>query len=172
MSEPFYLRPGTVDDAPAISALILSLQPYLTIEPDGTGAEEFLVTLQPDIIRRNLAADNYRYQLAFAGEELAGVVAVRDNSHLFSLYVAQRWHGQGLGRLLWEAGRDDALARGNPGCFTVNSSPFAAGMYRKLGFREAAPLAEMHGIRFLPMRLGEGGPGDPQVHRGDRRVPA
>jgi len=148
----------TDNDAQSISALILSLLPFLTINPDGAGAEEFLVTLQPDIIRRNLQAQNYRYQLAFAGAELAGVVAMRDNSHLFSLYVAQHWHGQGVGKLLWEAGRDDALARGNPGSFTVNSSVFAADVYRKLGFRDTAPMAEMHGLRFIPMRLGEAPP--------------
>ncbi|WP_028104863.1 GNAT family N-acetyltransferase [Pseudoduganella violaceinigra] len=141
------------DDAAAISALILSLQPFLTIEPDGAGAEEFLVSLSPDIIRRNLQADNYRYQLAFDGATLAGVVAVRDNAHLFSLYVGSAWHGRGVGRLLWEAARDAALARGNPGSFTVNSSAFAEGLYLHLGFTATGPVAEMHGIRFIPMRL-------------------
>ena len=81
----FEIRPAVANDASAISALILSLQPYLTIEPDGSGAEEFLVSLSPDIIRRNLQDEHYRYQLAFDGDALAGVVAVRDNSHLFSL---------------------------------------------------------------------------------------
>lgn len=153
MNNAILLRPGTADDAAAVSALILSLQPYLTIEPDGRGAEEFLVTLQPDIIRRNLRADNYSYLLAWDGAELAGVAAMRDNAHLFSLYVSRPWHGRGVGRQLWEALRDQALARGNPGAFTVNSSPFAEGMYRHLGFVPTAPMAEMHGIRFIPMRL-------------------
>lgn len=153
MSNEIKLRPGTVDDAPAISALILSLQPYLTIEPDGSGAEEFLLSLSADIIRRNLQADNYSYQLAFDGEVLAGVAAVRDNTHLFSLYVGTDWHGQGIARRLWNLARDEALARGNPGSFTVNSSAFAESLYRYLGFVPTGPLAEMHGIRFIPMRL-------------------
>jgi GNAT superfamily N-acetyltransferase len=153
LSATFDIRPAVAEDAPAISALILSLQPYLTIEPDGTGAEEFLVSLAPDIIRRNLQADNYHYHLAVDGDALAGVVALRDNTHLFSLYVGSAWHGQGIGKRLWEVARDGALARGNPGSFTVNASAFAAGMYRHLGFRDAGEMAEMHGIRFIPMRL-------------------
>ena len=153
MSLEFDVRNATVEDAAAISALILSLQPYLTIEPDGSGAEEFLVSLQPDIIRRNLDDGNYSYQLAFDGELLAGVVAVRDNTHLFSLYVGEPWHGRGVGKRLWELARDGALARGNPGSFTVNASVFAEGMYRRLGFTATGPVAEMHGIRFIPMRL-------------------
>jgi len=153
MENQFTLRPGTAEDASAISALIMALQPYLTIAPDGSGAEEFLVSLSPDIIRRNLQDENYSYQLAFDGEVLAGVVAVRDNTHLFSLYVGSAWHGQGLGRLLWHVARDAALARGNPGSFTVNSSAFAESIYRHLGFTATGPVAEMHGIRFIPMRL-------------------
>ena len=153
MENHFKLRTGTPDDASAISVLILSLQPYLTIEPDGSGAEEFLLSLSPDIIRRNLQDAAYSYQLAFDGDVLAGVVAVRDNTHLFSLYVGSAWHGQGVGRLLWRAARDAALARGNPGSFTVNSSAFAHSIYRHLGFTATGPVAEMHGIRFIPMRL-------------------
>jgi len=149
----FTVRAALPGDAAAISALVLSLQPYLTIAPDGSGAEEFLVSLSPDIIRRNLQDENYRYHLAFDGALLAGVVAMRDNAHLFSLYVGSAWHGQGLGRRLWEVARDAALARGNPGSFTVNSSTFAESMYRHLGFTATGPVAEMHGIRFIPMRL-------------------
>lgn len=149
----FKLRPATADDAAAISALILSLQPYLTIEPDGTGAEEFLATVQPAIIRSNLQAQNYDYQLAHDGDVLAGVVAVRDNAHLFNLYVGSPWHGQGIGKALWAVARERALARGNPGRFTVNSSAFAEQMYLHFGFVPTGPMAEMHGIRFIPMRL-------------------
>ncbi len=156
MYREFEIRPAEAADASAISALILSLQPYLTIEPDGSGAEEFLVSLSPDIIRRNLEDEKYCYQLACDGDALAGVVAVRDNTHLFSLYVGGPWHGQGIGRRLWEVARDTALARGNPGSFTVNSSAFAESMYRRLGFTATGPLAEMHGIRFIPMRLDIG----------------
>jgi len=67
MENQFTLRPGTAEDASAISAMIMALQPYLTIAPDGSGAEEFLVSLSPDIIRRNLQDENYSYQLAFDG---------------------------------------------------------------------------------------------------------
>jgi GNAT superfamily N-acetyltransferase len=148
------LRFATPDDARAISALIVDLQPFLTIAPDGAGAEQFMATVQPEIIAANLRADNYRYQLALQGTALAGVVAVRDNAHLFNLYVAKQFHGHGLGRQLWEAARDDALERGNAGSFTVNSSAYAEQVYRRWGFEPTAPVQEQHGLRYIPMRLG------------------
>jgi GNAT superfamily N-acetyltransferase len=148
------IRFATPDDAPAISALIITLQPFLTIAPDGAGAEQFMATIQPEVIAANLRAEYYRYQLALLADTLAGVVAVRDNTHLFNLYVAEAFHGQGLGRRLWEAARDDALSRGNAGSFTVNASVYAEKMYRRWGFAPAAPVQEQHGLRFIPMRLG------------------
>jgi len=149
------IRFATPEDAPAISALIIELQPFLTIAPDATGAEQFIATIQPEVIAANIRAENYRYQVATVDSALAGVVAVRDNAHLFSLYVAQAWHGKGVGRKLWDAARDDALARGNPGSFTVNSSTFAEQVYRGWGFQPTAEVQEMHGLRFIPMRIDQ-----------------
>jgi len=113
-----------------------------------------MATIQPEVIAANIRAENYRYQVAYMNAALAGVVAIRDNAHLFSLYVAQPWQGQGLGRKLWEAAREDAIKRGNPGSFTVNSSAFAEKTYLRWGFEPTAPTQEMHGIRYIPMRLG------------------
>jgi GNAT superfamily N-acetyltransferase len=151
------LRFATPDDAAAISALIVDLQPFLTIAPDGAGAEQFMASIQPEVIAANVRAENYRYQLAHEGATLAGVVAVRDNTHLFNLYVAREFHGQGLGRRLWQAARDDAIQRGNRGSFTVNSSAYAEQVYRRWGFAPAAPAQELHGLRFIPMRLAADG---------------
>lgn len=49
-----------------------------------------------------------------------GVVGVRDNSHLYHLFVAKPFQGCGLGRRLWEHAKAQYLAAGNPGVFTVN----------------------------------------------------
>jgi GNAT superfamily N-acetyltransferase len=147
------IRFATPEDAPAIHALIMALQPMLTIAPDGEGADQFLASIQPEVIAANIGAGNYRYQLALLGDTLAGVVAVRANTHLFSLYVAKEFHGQGLGRQLWQAARADALQRGNPGNFTVNSSELAAQVYQGWGFQPTDTMQENHGIRYIPMRL-------------------
>jgi GNAT superfamily N-acetyltransferase len=149
------IRFATPDDAPAIHALIMTLQPMLTIAPDGEGADQFLASVQPEVIAANIRAENYRYQLALVGGTLAGVVAIRDNTHLFNLYVAQPCHGQGIGRRLWQSAREDAQQRGNPGRFTVNASAYAERMYLKWGFRPTDAMQEQHGIRYLPMLLDE-----------------
>ncbi|MBB3117654.1 GNAT family N-acetyltransferase [Pseudoduganella violacea] len=150
------LRFAQAADADAISALVIDLLPFLTISGDASGADNFLATIRPEAIARNLADANFRYQLAERDGALVGVVALRGNSHLYNLYVARQCHGQGLGRLLWEAGRDDALARGNPGSFTLNSSIYGLPMYERLGFQSEGPVMEKDGLRYQPMRLSLG----------------
>lgn len=146
------IRLATPADATAIGSLILDLLPFLTLHPQGEGAEQFIANVGIDAQRRYLAQENFRYHVAYLGDELAGVVAMRDNGHLFHLFVRAALHGQGLGRRLWELARDEALARGNPGAFTVNSSDHAEPMYRRLGFEPTAPRAEHDGIAYIPMR--------------------
>ena len=147
------IRQARPVDAAAISALIVPLLPLLTLEPGGAGAEKFIDTMQPPAIGRVLADERYDYQLGYVGDELAGVVALRDHAHLYNLFVATKWQGKGLGRLLWQAARERALGKNGDGVFTVNSSAFALEMYRHLGFVPTAPRAEHDGIAYIPMRL-------------------
>lgn len=147
------IRPATVADAPAVSSLILSLRHLLTIRPDGQGAEKFLASLEPGPVAVLLADPRFRYYVLEVDGQLAGAVAIRDNSHLYHLFVARPYQGQGLARRLWEFARADAIARGNPGQFTVNSSVYAEPVYRGFGFVPTSPRQEVDGLAFTPMQL-------------------
>ncbi|TWI62148.1 acetyltransferase (GNAT) family protein [Pseudoduganella lurida] len=145
-------RPATPEDAPAIAALIMALMPFLTQHPSGKGAEQFMASVGIDGQRRYLAQERYRYHVAMEDGLLAGIVAMRDNAHLFHLFVSESLHGKGLGRRLWELARDEAIALGNPGSFTVNAAVRVMAMYRHLGFvPEGEPVAH-DGIVDVPMR--------------------
>ncbi len=146
------IRPATVADAPALGAMVLDLLPYLTVHPQGLGAEEFITHVDAAAQLRYLRQPNFRYRLALRYGALAGFVALRDNSHLFHLFVGRPWHGQGLGRRLWELARDEALAAGNPGQFTVNASDHALPMYARFGFAPTGPRETQRGIAWTPMR--------------------
>lgn len=147
------LRQACRADAPAIAALIGELMPYMLLTPDGAGAGRFIDSLSVAAIERYVVEPDYRYMVGLTGSTLAGVVALRDNMHLFHLFVAPSLHGQGIGRQLWIAARDAALAAGNTAGFTVNSSPYAVPVYERFGFAASAPRIEQHGIAYIPMRL-------------------
>jgi|SRR5471030_1179501 len=150
MNKILTLRAAEVGDAPAIGALIAELMPLMTLEPDGAGAEQFIATMQAPAIADYLGQPRYWYRLGWLAGELAGVVGVRDGTHLFHLFVARRFHGGGLARQLWQA----AQAGAAPGStWTVNASPHAAAMYEHFGFRATGPRVEQGGVAWIPMYL-------------------
>ena len=95
----------------------------------------------------------YRYHVAETDSQVVGVVAVRDNVHLFHLFVAEQYQRRGIATQLWKVAKTVCLNEGNPGEFTVNSSSFARDVYEKLGFISCSDPQEIDGILFYPMKL-------------------
>ena len=125
---------------------------YIAHEFSSEGAANLFASLEADAIEGYLASA-YEYHVAEEDGVLAGVVGVRDNSHLYHLFVADEFRGRGFARELWGVARDTCREAGNIGEFTVNSSRFAVGMYRKFGFVETGPPETKEGVTSIPMKL-------------------
>lgn len=148
------IRPLANTDIAAVAALLRTLAlEYIVHESPREGASTFLAE-NDEIGVRGFVARGHVYHVAVDGDELAGFIALRDNSHLFHLFVGKRWHGQGLARRLWEVARDAAIARGGDGVFTVNSSNHAVPVYEAFGFVRVGPTQCAKGLYYNPMRLG------------------
>ena len=153
------IREAALDDAGRISELITSLSRYFLADPDRPqDAAAFFETITPTAIATAIASGRYRYHLAESAGELAGIVGVRDAGHLYHLMVAERCHGRGLGSALWSVAKGAAIADGNDGRFTVNSSVNAVPIYERFGFRAAGAVQVQNGIAFMPMELRGDGP--------------
>ena len=86
---------------------------------------------------------------AFENEELLGVIATRsEGEHISLFFVKKETHGQGIGKRLFE----HILPLCKNGFITVNSSPYAIKIYRKLGFIEIDTEQVTNGIRYVPMK--------------------
>src|SRR5262245_65643561 len=82
-----HIRPGTPSDAKAVASLIASFQSVLTLEPSGAGAEQYLASVSESAERQYLESPRYAYLVAELEGQLAGFVAMRDNKHVFHLFV-------------------------------------------------------------------------------------
>ena len=94
------------------------------------------------------------YYVAEIDGAIAGFIAIRDNKHIFHMFVDKAHHRQGIARELWAAARQAALEAGNPGEFTVNASNYALSAYEAMGFVRMAPTQYKNGIYYNPMKLG------------------
>ena len=95
------------------------------------------------------------YHVAENDDRIIGFIALRDNKHVFHMFVDKAWHRQGIAAALWRRARETAHARGNPGEFTVNASNYALPVYEKMGFVRTAEMQCKNGIYFNPMQLTE-----------------
>ncbi|MDR0259793.1 MAG: GNAT family N-acetyltransferase [Comamonas sp.] len=154
VSEPsMRIRKATLDDASTISTLILSLAHHFLLQDDGAGAESFLLSLAPEGIARNIATPGLDYYVGVAGNQLIGVVAVRQGTHLFHLFVGEPFQRGGVARALWSHVKEIYEWPSASAPTTVNSTPFAQSFYERIGFREVGARKEMNGIAFVPMQF-------------------
>ncbi len=114
--------------------------------PDYTkeGADEFF---------KSIHDENWLNQIkmygAFDKERLVGVIATREEgTHIALFFVDGEYHRKGIGRQLFER----ALKDNKVNYMTVNSSPYAVPVYKKLGFEPKDFENEKNGLRFTTMK--------------------
>lgn len=140
-------------DLPAVARLFRVLaQRFIVHESTPEGASTFLRE-NDEAGLRAFVEKGYAYHVAEIAGEIAGFIAIRDQQHLFHMFVAEHWQRQGVGRKLWEVARRAARKAGNDGTFTVNASNYALPVYEALGFVRTAPMQCVKGLYFNPMRL-------------------
>lgn len=148
------IREALVSDALAIAELAERLARRHLFRDciSSAGRTALLDAIAPDALIANMNAGAH-YHVATAGGEIFGAVGFRNTSHVHQLFVADSVHRTGLGRRLWEAGRDAACMQGTaPPIFTATTLVSAAGFYKALGFLPSGPEEEQNGMRLQQMR--------------------
>ena len=153
MQEHSTIRKARLADASQISELILKVAHYFNSSASDEVAPWFLASITPSAIAGNIDDPRFNYFVGFVGQALAGVIALRDTTHVHHLFVAPKFHRQGVAEKLWERARADAIVSGNTEGFSVRSSEFAVPVYECFGFRVIGARAEKDGTVFVPMKL-------------------
>ena len=149
------IRKATPGDAESISKLVCKLSAkYIAQAFTADGAEHLLASMNPDAISKYIRS-GFKYHVAEMEKRIVGVVGIRDNNHLYHLFVAEKYQRRGIARKLWQVAMETCLSNGNPGEFTVNSSEYAVGVYEQWGFVAQSGPVEKEGVVFIPMRLKE-----------------
>ena len=77
--------------------------------------------------------------LTVGDPEPVGFILIKDYWNLSDFFVCPKYHGNGVGRTLFNAACDLCRLSSERGHIRVNSSLDAVGFYRKLGFIDFAP---------------------------------
>jgi len=87
----------------------------------------------------------------YQNDEIIGVIATRDISHIALMFVDKRHHRQGIARQLFNTVLAEIKDNTNITKMTVNSSPYAVKVYERLGFVKTDEQQEKDGIIYIPM---------------------
>ena len=147
------IREATKKDSESIASLIKDLaEKFIVLEFSEEGRNKFLSSNDQSSIEKFFDS-GFIYHVAEKEGEIIGVVGIRDNSHLYHLFISESQQGSGLSRKLWEDAMRLCLEAGNTGKFTVNSSNNAVGVYEAFGFKRTSGMEESNGVLYNPMCL-------------------
>jgi len=152
--QAFRIRLAQPDDALAIGVLSRRVvrRWVLPDQPRKIG-RELLSRLSARVLRQRIM-EGQRFHLAYLGDVLVGVAAMRDDSHLLHFYVSTRYQGRGVARRLWQRALQDAIRRAGTRRFTLNATRCAVPVYVRLGFRVDGPeRPSPNGVMTTPMSL-------------------
>lgn len=147
------IREATKKDSHEIARLIrYQAEKFIFPEFSDKGRQQFLSSNDQRSIE-GFFDDGFVYHVAEDSGVIVGVVGIRQNSHLYHLFVSETHQGHGLSRKLWTVAMNRCLSDGNTGNFTVNSSNNAVGVYEAFGFKRTAAMEESNGVLYNPMSL-------------------
>ena len=145
------IRAAGISDAPSISKLIIPLsEHYILHEFPPQARQALLASMSPDGIAK-LMESGCAYHLAEMDHRVVGVVAIKECSHLYHLFVDEAHQRRGIARQLWTTAMQVCLDGGASGEFSVNSSRYAQSVYERLGFIVRSAAQGRNGVVSIPM---------------------
>lgn len=135
------VKPGEMADAFALVWNVFS--EFNAPDYSRQGIATFREFIEDPVQRGQLAC----YGAYLAGQ-IAGVLALRNSNHISLFFVRPEYQRRGIATALFHF----VLPLVNAIDITVNASPYAVEVYRRLGFVEMEQEQEQNGIRFTPMR--------------------
>ena len=154
------IRTATSSDIDQITALIAPFIDEFAV--DQNGRQLFTAHM----IQRFIENSEIDYFVYENNHKIIGVIAYQQPAHLIHFFVDQSFHGQGIGRAMWEFvlnqliqkhvqkhGSEHPNLENQSLVCTVNSSCYAQGVYEKFGFKAISDVIFNRGLCYVPMRF-------------------
>jgi len=150
--KPPTIRPLDKDDV--ISAMELVLRIFMEFEaPEYAeeGVAEFQAFIEPSTITSKMESGEFLLWGAFYQERVVGIIAIKPSLHISLMFVDKQYHRRGIARRLFDTVLNCRNVINGHDRVTVNSSPYAVNVYRRLGFQPTGTEQTINGLRFTPM---------------------
>jgi GNAT superfamily N-acetyltransferase len=155
MKSGYSIRPigaETIEDSGALDLVWRVFSRFEAPEYTLEGIGEFKAYIELDVVKEKISAGTLKFWGCFFEDAVVGVIAMRPPCHVSLLFVDAGHQRQGIARALFDTALESYQEQRRPMEVTVNSSPFAVDIYRRLGFIPTDTEQELNGIRYTPMK--------------------
>ena len=155
------LRPMRLSVRPAYreewdDAMSLAWRTFMQFEASDytpEGIESFKDFITDSVLYRMFVMGIYQLFCAYDRDKIIGMISLRSETHISLLFVDEKYHMKGVGRMLMEYLCEYVLKEEGHNRLTVNAAPYAVGFYHKLGFYDTGKTETKEGITYTPMEL-------------------
>ena len=112
--------------------------------------ENYLKTKYDEVLA-DIKTGHKKLWAYYQNNEIIGVIATREISHIALMFVDKRYHRKGVARQLLDHVLAEITNKAEVTHMTVNSSPYAVIAYERLGFVKTDEQQEKDGIMYIPM---------------------
>ena len=143
------IQPLSVKDVDIVSQI--SLRAFMqsvadTVKPEGV--ETFTSLAKPEAYRSRMENGNVILS-AKEGDQVLGVIELKEGKHLAMLFVDPEYQGRGIGRSLLQA----LIAHIKGDTMTVKASLPSVPFYQSNGFKLDGEIGEIAGLIYQPLVL-------------------
>ena len=136
-------------------AMALAYRTFLKFEGDvytAEGVGNFVDFISDNRLFQMFKEGEYHLWVAKdADGAIIGIGSLRSGNHVSLLFVDEKWHKKGVGRMLMAEMEKYVLSNGLND-ITVNASPYAVEFYHRLGFVDLGEEQLNSGMYITPMR--------------------
>lgn len=115
------------------------------------GVESFLSFISDPSLERAFETGDFRLFGAYGNGRMIGMISLRNHTHISLLFIDASYHKKGIGRQLIQYVESYVVLAEGRGIITVNSSPYAADFYHRIGFCDTDCKQCNDGIWYIPM---------------------
>ena len=143
------IRCAEETDAKSIQSLIMSLSHYYLDGKNSALPKWLKSSLALSEVKARISSALFKNYICEIDDKVVAYLSIKEESHLYHLFVDEAYQGQGLSRKLWEYGKQQT----HSDTFTLRSSLNAISVYKKFGFVENGSVLKRDGVSFQPMVL-------------------
>ena len=148
------IRKAKISDTQILSQLVISLSHYYLSDKTNQLPNWLVDSFTEKQFLARINSPEYVHFVAEVNNRIIGFIVIKQPNHLYHLFVHECYHGQGIGRQLWQYAYHK-LQLDSQKNIIVRASLYAVPIYERFGFIRADNILEKDGLKFLPMQKNQ-----------------